>query len=261
MLNIANKFFKNRLLLGTSQYPTLQNLIDAIQLAKVEIITVSMGRQRYQHNAQNLFWDTIKTTNCSILPNTAGCRTAQEAIAMAEMSREVFQTNWIKLEVIGDEYSLQPDPFELLLAAKELIQHGFIVFPYCTEDLVLCQRLVDVGCEIVMPWAAPIGSGKGILNPYALETLRKRLPQTTIIIDAGIGKPSHAVQVMEFGVDAVLINTAVALANNPAQMAMAFSQAVAAGHEAYAAGLMPERNCAVSSTALIDTPFWIAEHE
>jgi thiazole synthase len=172
------------------------------------------------------------------------------------LSRELFDTSWIKLEVIGDDYNLQPDPFELIKAAKTLLTEGFDVFPYCTDDLVLCQKLVDMGCTILMPWAAPIGSGKGLINPYALETLRHRLPKTTLIVDAGIGKPSHAVQVMELGFDGVLLNTAVALANFPIIMATAFRHAAIAGYSAFQAGIMPERNIAHPSTSLIDTPFW-----
>jgi thiazole synthase len=177
------------------------------------------------------------------------------------MAREIFNTNWIKLEVIGDEYNLQPDPFELVKAAELLIKKGFEVFPYCTDDLVLCQRLLDNGCKILMPWAAPIGSGKGIINPYSLETLRQRLPDATLIVDAGIGKPSHAVQAMELGYDAVLLNTAVSLAKNPQQMAGAFRDAVRAGRSAYEAGMMLERNMAHSCTPIIDTPFWHHETE
>jgi thiazole synthase len=178
---------------------------------------------------------------------------------MAEMAREIFATNWIKLEVIGDDYNLQPDPVELIKAAKILNQRGFIVFPYCTDDLVICQRLRDCGCEILMPWAAPIGSGRGVLNPYALETLRSRLPDVTLIVDAGIGKPSQAAYVMEMGFDAVLLNSAVALAADPVKMAGAFHDAVKAGRSAFEAGMMPERNMAHPSTALLDTPFWLQE--
>jgi thiazole synthase len=194
--------------------------------------------------------------NCHLLPNTAGCHHADEAVNLAEMARELFQTNWIKLEVIGDDYNLQPDPFELVKAAAILVKNGFDVFPYCTDDLVVCQRLIDSGCKILMPWAAPIGSGKGIINPYALATLRARLPDITLIVDAGIGKPSQAAGVMEMGFDAVLLNTAVSAARDPVTMAAAFRDAINAGRAAYEAGLMPERNTAHPSTSLIDTPFW-----
>lgn len=259
MLTLGDQTFQSRLLLGTARYPSLCVLQEAIEKSATEIITVSLRRQNPELNGGKKFWDLIKATGCTILPNTAGCHNAQEAITMAEMARELFETNWIKLEVIGDDYNLQPDPFELIKACKILIERGFTVFPYCTDDLVLCQRLVDLGCNILMPWASPIGSGKGLCNPYALQTLRERLPKTTLIVDAGIGKPSHATQAMELGFDAVLLNTAIATAQNPVQMAIAFSEAIRSGHRAYQAGMMFEKNIAEPSTPLIDTPFWHQE--
>jgi thiazole synthase len=228
----------------------------AVRASGADVITLSIKRQAPQGTGGESFWRAVKNLGCHLLPNTAGCRDAKTAVSTAEMTRELFETSWIKLEVIGDDYNLQPDLFELPKAAKILINQGFEVFPYCTDDLVLCQKLVDIGCKILMPWAAPIGSGKGVMNPYALETLRHRFPDITLIVDAGIGKPSHAVQVMELGFDAVLLNTAVSLANQPVNMATAFRHAVIAGHEAFKAGMMPERNVAHPSTPLIDTPFW-----
>jgi thiazole synthase len=225
----------------------------------VNVVTVALRRQAPSDNSGSEFWNVIKELNCTVLPNTAGCFTVNEAVMTAEMARELFQTNWIKLEVIGDEYNLQPDAFELVKAAKILIDEGFEVFPYCTDDLILCKRLLDCGCRILMPWASPIGSGKGLVNPYALETLRSRLPDATLIVDAGIGKPSHAVQAMELGFDGVLLNTAVSLAAHPVQMAHAFKDAVVAGRTAFSAGMMQERNIAHPSTSLIDTPFWHQE--
>lgn len=254
MFSVGNKNLSSRLLLGTAQYPSLETLRDAVIASKSNIITVSLRRQ--QQDTQNDFWDTLKTLSCELLPNTAGCHSAHDAIQTAEMARELFQTNWIKLEVIGDSYTLQPDPFELVNAARMLIERGFIVFPYCTEDLVVCQRLVDVGCRILMPWAAPIGTGKGLLNPYALSVLRDRFSGICLIIDAGIGKPSDAVKAMELGFDAVLLNTAVSNALDPVKMATAFRDAVIAGRNAYEAGCMSERETAHPSTSLIDTPFW-----
>jgi thiazole synthase len=179
----------------------------------------------------------------------------QEAITTAEMAREVFNTDWIKLELIGDDYTLQPDTLNLPEAASHLIKAGFKVLPYCTEDLVLCQRLVDVGCQAVMPWAAPIGTGKGPVNPTALRTLRERL-SVPLIVDAGLGLPSHACQVMEWGYDAVLLNTAVALAQDPVAMASAFAQAVIAGRLAYLSGAMQAQDAAQPSTPVLGTPFW-----
>ena len=171
------------------------------------------------------------------------------------MAREVFETDWIKLEVIGDDYSLQPDTLNLVEAAAQLIKSGFKVLPYSTDDLVLCQRLVDVGCQAVMPWAAPIGTGKGPINPYALRTLRERL-SVPLIVDAGLGLPSHACQVMEWGFDAVLLNTAVALAQEPVAMAGAFADAVRAGRAAFLAGAMTAQDTAQPSTPVLGTPFW-----
>lgn len=256
MWNLAGKIVESRLLLGTAHYPSLAMMTAAIQTSGTKIITLSIQRQTAFNLDGKDFWQAIKKLNCFLLPNTAGCRNVNMAIKTAEISRELFNTSWIKLEVIGDEYNLQADPIELIKAAKILVEQGFEVFPYCTDDLVICQKLVDVGCKILMPWAAPIGSGKGVLNPYALETLRCRLPNTTLIVDAGIGKPSDAVKVMELGFDGVLLNTAVAFAQQPIAMAQAFRHAIIAGHEAYRAGMMPERNVAHPSTSLIDTPFW-----
>ncbi|MBS0289554.1 MAG: thiazole synthase [Proteobacteria bacterium] len=256
MWKLAEKVLSSRLLIGTAQYPSFDIMIKAILAAKAEVVTVSLKRQAPRQKGGDVFWDSIKELNCDLLPNTAGCHNAKDAIVTAQMARELFETHWIKLEVIGDDYNLAPDPFELVKAAKILCQDGFEVFPYCTEDLVLCQRLIDCGCKILMPWAAPIGSGKGLRNPDALEMLRVRLPEMTLIIDAGIGKPSHAIQAMELGFDGILLNSAISLANHPVQMASAFRDAVIAGRAAFEAGMMPQRNMAYPSTSLLDTPFW-----
>lgn len=245
---------ESRLILGTAQYPSPQILEDSIIKSGVDIITVSLRRQLPSKN-KNIFWEMLCALDVKILPNTAGCFTTKEAVATAEMARELFETNWIKVEVIGDDYTLQPNPIELIKATKVLINKGFEVFPYCTDDLILCKELVNCGCDVLMPLASPIGTGKGILNPYALSLLRDRFPETTIIVDAGIGKPSHAVCAMELGVDAVLLNTAVALADDPAKMAESFSLAVQSGRLAYESGLMLERNVAHASTPLVGRPF------
>ena len=192
------------------------------------------------------------------MPNTAGCTTAREAVTlarMARMAREMFGTNWIKLEVVGDEYTLQPDPWELVVAARELAADGFEVFPYCTDDLVTCNRLLDAGRRILMPWGAPIGSGQGLLNPSALRTLRARHPDVPLIVDAGIGSPRDAVQAMELGYDAVLINSAVALANDPVTMARAFRLAIEGGRLAWEAGIMAKQEMAVATTSVTGRPF------
>lgn len=256
MWQIADKKLTSRLFLGTAQYPSPAIMCQAIQTSGTEVVTVSLRRQTAYHAEGHGFWDLIRDLGCHLLPNTAGCRTAKEAITTAQMAREIFNTNWIKLEVIGDDYTLQPDPFELLVAAKELLQQGFIVFPYCTDDLVLCDRLVSHGCQILMPWAAPIGSGQGLLNPFALKTLRRRFPNIPLIVDAGIGVPSHAAQAMELGYDGILLNSAVSLATDPIRMAEAFAAAIHAGRLAYTAGVMPTRDMAHASTPIIGTPFW-----
>jgi len=247
--------FASRLLLGTSRYPSPQVLADAVRLAQPAMLTASLRRQTAHAKASPEFWDLLKAMQVPVLPNTAGCHSVQEVITTAEMAREVFETDWLKLELIGDDYSLQPDTLKLPEAAERLVKAGFKVLPYCTEDLVLCQRLVDVGCQAVMPWAAPIGTGKGPINPYAMQMLRERL-DVPMIVDAGLGLPSHACQVMEWGYDAVLLNTAVALATQPAAMAEAFAHAVKAGRTAFLSGAMQAQESAQASTPVLGTPFW-----
>ncbi len=248
--------FDSRLLLGTSRYPSPAVLEAAVQRARPAMVTASLRRQG--SNAAETgasFWELLRKLNVPVLPNTAGCMTVQEAVTTAQMAREVFETPWIKLELIGDDYTLQPDTLNLVEAASILIKDGFQVLPYTTEDLVLCQRLVDVGCQAVMPWAAPIGTGRGPVNPYAMQTLRERL-KVPLIVDAGLGRPSHACQVIEWGYDAVLLNTAVALSEDPVAMAGAFADAVNAGHAAHRAGAMAEQSAAQPSTPVLGTPFW-----
>jgi thiazole synthase len=201
------------------------------------------------------FYGLIRASGARLLPNTAGCRTAREAITLAHMARELFDTRWLKLEVVGDDYTLQPDPFELVEATRTLVKDGFEVFPYCTDDLVTCQRLLDAGCRILMPWGAPIGSGQGLLNPTALRTLRGRLPDAVLVVDAGIGSPRHAVHAMELGFDAVLVNSAVSQAHDPVKMARAFRLAVESGRLAYEAGIMARQEMAVPSTPVTGQPF------
>lgn len=249
----------SRLLIGTALYPSPEIMRRAIEASGADVVTVSLRRQNPSDGGGEQFWDYIKDLGKRILPNTAGCRSVKEAVTVAQMAREVFDTPWIKLEVIGDDYNLQPDPVGLLEATEELIGQGFEVFPYTTDDLVLCTRLAEAGCKTVMPWASPIGSGQGLLNPFNLEMIRKRLPHISLIVDAGIGKPSDAVRALEMGYDGVLINSAVALAQDPVAMATAFGGAVAAGRLAYEAGVMPKRNFASPSTPTVGTPFWHGE--
>ncbi len=255
-LVLYNQTFDSRLLLGTSRYPSPTILERAVRLAKPAMLTASLRRQHVTaNNASNQFWDLLRDLNVPVLPNTAGCHSIQEVITTAQMAREVFETSWIKLELIGDDYTLQPDTLNLVEAASRLIKDGFKVLPYCTEDLILCQRLVDVGCQAVMPWAAPIGTGKGPINSYALRTLRDRL-SVPMLIDAGLGLPSHACQVMEWGFDGVLLNSAVALAQDPVAMAGAFARATQAGRDAFLSGAMAEQHAAQASTPVLGTPFW-----
>ena len=254
---IGGRTLQSRFLLGTAGYPSPAILQQAIAASGAQVVTVGLRRQLAagaQASAEGDFFSIIKATGAHLLPNTAGCRTAREAITLAQMARELFDTNWIKLEVVGDEYTLQPDPFELVDAARQLVKDGFEVFPYCTDDLVSCQRLLDVGCNILMPWGAPIGSGQGLVNPGALRTLRARLPGVPLIVDAGIGSPSDAVQAMELGLDGVLLNTAVAKALNPVRMARAFGLGVRAGRLAFESGVMAKQDMAVASTPVAGHP-------
>jgi thiazole synthase len=255
-LVLYGQTFQSRMLLGTSRYPSPSVLKAAVQCAKPAMLTASLRRQNVSGpDSGNRFWELLRELQVPVLPNTAGCHSVQEVITTAQMAREVFATPWIKLELIGDDYTLQPDTLNLVDAAQRLIKDGFKVLPYCTEDLVLCQRLVDVGCQAIMPWAAPIGTGKGPINPYALQVLRERV-SVPMIIDAGLGLPSHACQVMEWGFDGVLLNTAVALAQDPVLMAGAFADATQAGRNAFCAGAMIEQHAAQPSTPVLGTPFW-----
>lgn len=254
-LIIDDTIIPSRFFMGTAGYPSPDILRQSIEAAKPGLLTVSLRRESKAGKGQK-FWDIIKDTGVPVLPNTAGCYSIAEAITTAEMAREVFETNWIKLEILGDDYTLQPDPFGLVEAAGQLIEKGFTVFPYMTDDLVLAERLSDVGCKILMPWGAPIGSGRGLNNPYALELLRSRFTNHALVVDAGIGAPSHAAAAMEMGYDAVLLNTAIAKAKDPVTMATAFAAAIRAGRQGYKAGIIAPQDNATPSTPLIDKPFW-----
>ncbi|WP_236250405.1 thiazole synthase [Microbulbifer sp. ALW1] len=255
-LKLYSKVFDSRLLVGTALYPSPAIMRESVAASGSEIITLSLRRQSPAQQQGKMIWDYIQDSGCQLLPNTAGCKTPKEVIALAEMSREIFGTDWLKLEVIGDDYNLQPDPFGLIEAARELINRGFKVLPYCTDDLVVCRKLLDVGCQVLMPWGSPIGTGRGLMNKYNLQTLRERLPDTPLIIDAGIGAPSQACEAMEMGFDAVLLNTAIAKAQNPVLMAESFKLAVQSGRAARNAGLMLKRQTASPSTPTLDMPFW-----
>jgi len=242
-LEIGPKKFRSRLLVGTAGYPDMHTMRQAVAATGAEIATVAMRRVAGASFTQML------DPNLFLLPNTAGCYTAREAILTAELAREALQTDWIKLEVIGDEKTLLPDSVELLKAAEALVNSGFVVLPYCTDDLILCRRLKDLGCAAIMPLAAPIGSGLGIRNPHNLSLLRETL-SIPLIIDAGIGAPSDAAIAMELGADAVLVNTAIAKARHPVRMGKAFGLAIQAGRGAFLAGRIPKKFYAESSTPL-----------
>ena len=255
---IGDVTLESRFFLGSAGYPSPEVLRQSILASGAQVVTLGLRRQLgIDGNARsdNGFVDVVRSTGVRLLPNTAGCRSAREAVTLAMMSRELLGTHWIKLEVIGDEQTLQPDPYELVQAAEELARNGFEVFPYCTDDLVTCQRLLDAGCRILMPWGAPIGSGQGLLNPWALRTLRARLPHVPLVVDAGLGAPSHAAQAMELGFDAVLLNSAVAQAHDPVKMAGAFRDAIAAGRAGFEAGIIAPQDMAVASTPVTGRPF------
>lgn len=260
LLNIYDISLNNRLFIGSAGYPSPEILMRALTCAQSQMITVSVRREAGLHQEGKSFWQLIsqivEQNNAYLLPNTAGCRNVDEAINTAYMARELFNTSRIKLEVIGNEDTLQPDIFALVEAAKILTQEGFQVFPYTTEDLIVGKKLVDAGCEVLMPWGAPIGSGQGLQNPKALQSMRAYFKDIPLVVDAGIGKPSHACLAMELGFDAVLLNTAVAKSGDPVLMAKAFNQGVQAGREAYLAIPILEQDMAIPSTPVIGTPFW-----
>jgi thiazole synthase len=252
------KEFASRFLIGTALYPSPKIMQDAIRASGSQIVTVSVRRETAGGKTGDAFWSLIREIDVTVLPNTAGCKSVREAVTTAKLARELFGTSWIKLEVIADDETLQPDVVGLVEAANILIKDGFEVFPYCTEDLGVAMKLVEAGCKVIMPWASPIGSARGITNRESLKLLRTRLPDITLVVDAGIGAPSHAAQALELGFDAVLLNTAVAKAEHPVAMANAFRLAIESGRTGYLAGLMDARDFASPSTPVVGTPFWHA---
>jgi thiazole synthase len=245
----------SRLLLGTARYPSPKVLADAIQASGAEVVTVSLrreaGPESLSGRSGQSFWSIIRSLGVRVLPNTAGCHSVKEAVTTAHMAREMFDTPWIKLEVIRDDETLQPDVFGLVEAARVLSEDGFEVFPYTTEDLAVADRLVEAGCKVLMPWGAPIGSARGLNNVYGLKALRAHFPEIPLVVDAGLGVPSHAAAAMELGYDAVLLNTAVAEAGDPVAMAKAFAMAIDAGRMAFAAKPLEPRDMAVPSTPVL----------
>jgi thiazole synthase len=255
MLKLYGSELASRLLLGTARYPSPAVLTDAVRAARAEVVTVSLRREGAADRSGQGFWSIIRGLGVRVLPNTAGCHTVKEAVTTAHMAREVFGTPWVKLEVVGEDDTLQPDVFGLTEAARILCAEGFEVFPYTTEDLVVAERLLAAGCRVLMPWGSPIGSGRGLNNLFGLTALRAHFPDVPLVIDAGLGVPSHAAQAMELGFDAVLINTAVAQATDPVTMAAAFAQAVEAGRAARLAGPIEPRDFAAPSTPVVGQAF------
>ncbi len=247
--------FVTPLMLGTAQYPSPAILADAFRESGAEVATVSLRRESGGVQAGQPFWELIRELGVAVLPNTAGCFTVKEAVTTAQMAREVFETPWIKLEVIGHTDTLEPDVFGLVDAARILCEDGFEVFPYTTDSLAVAERLVEAGCKVLMPWGSPIGSGLGLINEHGLRSLRAHFPDLALVVDAGIGLPSHAARAMELGYDAVLVNTAVARAGDPVAMARAFALATLAGRGAVAADPIEPRDMASPSTPLIGKAF------
>src|SRR5665213_1071026 len=244
-LVIAGRTMRSRLLLGTGGFPSLDLLAEAIAASGSELVTVAL--RRVDPGARGSLIDVLSDAGVELLPNTAGCYTARDAVTTARLAREAFDTDWIKLEVIGDEDTLLPDAPELLRAAEELVDDGFVVLPYTTDDPVLARRLVDVGCAAVMPLGSPIGSGMGIRNPYNLSLIREAV-EVPVVLDAGIGTASDAALAMELGCDAVMAASAIARAQDPVRMAHAMRHAVEAGRLARTAGRIPRRLYATAST-------------
>jgi thiazole synthase len=247
-LQLGGRQLGSRMLIGSSRYPSPQKLIEAIEAAGAEVLTVSVRRMNLRQ-AQDTFLADERLQHMTLLPNTSGCYTAKDAVLSAELAREALGTNWVKVEVIGDEYTLMPDPVELLSACEQLVEKGFVVLPYANDDPVLCQRLEQIGCAAVMPLAAPIGSGLGIRNPHNLELIRRGV-RVPVIVDAGIGTASDAALAMELGCDAILLNTAIAEAKDPVRMARAMRWAIQAGREAYLAGRIPKTTHGRASSPL-----------
>ncbi|WP_374547537.1 thiazole synthase [Rhodoblastus sp.] len=245
----------SRLLVGTAQYPSPAILAEALAASRAEVVTVSLRREAGGGRAGESFWGLIRGLGLRVLPNTAGCRTVKEAVSTAQMARELFGTNWIKLEVIGEEDLLAPDVFGLVEAARILCDDGFCVFPYTTDDLVVAEKLLDAGCKVLMPWGAPIGSGRGLNNLFALRAMRAHFPNIPLVIDAGLGTPSQAAHAFELGYDAVLLNTAIARAGDPIAMARAFALACEAGRAAYRATPMEPKDMAAPSTPVLGRAF------
>lgn len=250
MLRIADKTFSNRLFLGSGKFANSQIMQQAIKASGCELITLALKRLQLDKPQDDLL-SPLQGMNIQLLPNTSGAKTAREAIFAAELARDALQTNWLKLEIHPDPRYLMPDPIETLQAAEQLVKLGFVVLPYCSADPVLCKRLEQIGCAAVMPLGAAIGSNQGLQTRAMLDIIIEQ-SNVPVIIDAGLGAPSHAATAMELGAAAVLINTAIASSHNPLVMASAFAQAVKAGHAAYNSGLAATRLHGSASSPLTD---------
>jgi len=248
-LTIADKTFNTRLVLGTSRYPSPEVMLEALEASGAEMVTVAIRRVDLGDKGSESILGLLDRKKFFILPNTAGCFTAKDAVLTAHLAREALDTSWVKLEVIGDEETLFPDVPELLKAAEQLLADDFVVLPYCNDDPITCKKLADMGCAAVMPLGAPIGSGMGIRNPYNLKIIRE-LVTAPIIVDAGVGTASDVAVAMELGIDGILMNTAVAEAKHPVQMARAMRLAAEAGRLAYGAGRIPKKLFASASSPL-----------
>ena len=247
-LRIGDLTLSSRLILGSSNYPNPQVMLEALEAAGTELVTVAIRRVNIQNPAPESHLDLIRRGGYHLLPNTAGCYTAKEAVLVAQLAREALGTDLIKLEVIGDDETLMPDVEQLLKAAKDLIDDGFTVLAYANDDPITCRKLAQMGCAAVMPLGSPIGSGMGIVNPYNLRIIREEVEDTPLIVDAGIGTASDAALAMELGYDGILVNTAVAEAQHPVQMAEAMRKSVEAGRLAHRAGRIPKRLYAKASS-------------
>lgn len=249
-LVIGDRTFASRVLVGTSRYPNPQVMLEALEATGTELVTVAIRRVNIENPAPESHLDLIRQGGYEVLPNTAGCYTAREAVLVAQLAREALGTDLVKLEVIGDDETLMPDVEQLLDAAKTLVDDGFTVLAYANDDPITCRKLADLGCAAVMPLGSPIGSGMGIVNPYNLRIIREEVDDTPLIVDAGIGTASDAVTAMELGYDGILLNTAIAQAQHPVEMAHAMRLAVDAGRKAHRAGRIPRRLYAEASSSM-----------
>ncbi len=250
-LVIAGREFRSRLMVGTGKYPSMESMEETLRRCGAEVVTVAVRRVGLGSGGKTIL-DHIDRSRYFLLPNTAGCYTIEDAVRVARLAREAGLSNWVKLEVIGDEKTLLPDPVATIEAARILVEEGFVVLPYTTDDHIVARRLVEVGCATVMPFGSPIGSGQGILDFRRIRRIKENVP-VPVVVDAGIGVPSDAAMAMEIGADAVLINTAIALAQDPPLMGEAFGLAVQAGRMGYLAGRIPRREDASASSPTTGT--------